>query len=150
RRARHNIRLAIFKYDGRRHGTKHSFAWYYRIGIAAQGAIHIGYTGLHTKIIHFIVQQKAGAAYYCLTAIASIESSGYGRGLAGGIIYAEVGRLLTFLDLTCLYYCTGTCLVGIIIFHTFLYIRIAYQGLYRHFEKVSISQELGAVGISTP
>src|ERR1700754_2533606 len=91
--AYYQVYFSFVQDQGGCHRAEHTFAGSDGIGLSAYGSIHIGYTGFDAEIVLFVIEKKAGAAFYDPAAITAVESSCYGYGIPLFIHDIEVGGL---------------------------------------------------------
>ncbi len=89
----HQADLAVTRDDARAHGGQHTLAWLDGIGVATDHTEGIGDARLGTEVVHFVVEQEAGALDHHTAAVIQVEGVGVADRVAIGIDDGKVSRL---------------------------------------------------------
>ncbi len=134
--------------DRRRHRRQHPFAGLDRVRDSADQAIGVRRVRARRKIVHFVVQQKAGAFDDDLRTERQIQRRRARDRVAGGIHHRKMRRLRTFVRETrtdCSV--DGVARVGVEIGEALNRIRLVGQFRDRHRIEIRIAEIFGAIGI---
>src|SRR5690606_30136780 len=96
RRTGHQHRLPVLHHYGWRHGTEHALARLDLVGLSTDQTIHIGRARFGREVIHLVVEQEARTWHHDAVAVAAVQGSGDGHGIAVSVDNGVMGRLRTF------------------------------------------------------